>query len=544
MASAEKSAIKQTISTSFKLSGLSLKSDAAAYFAEALSQVPEEQRKPWIDRTLRAIQQQAPTSPLIDRQQLRSVLQTCVQHAQGKLPSLRVYDAFSDVPRLVYNEAKNRFLHESLLGEERSCLLPQEVSARALMFRHRYQLIRQRCMRNELFRESSLGGAGVRYRLQPVELLLGQNGARLDSVLALGCLTQLSEGSFFLEDPSGAVRLDLSSTRFPVGLFAEGCFVLAEGWLEDRVLHCNVIGFPPAEDTASFRRHFGDINVFGGEDRVCARANTDLRALEERLSTAGGSSGMLVLLADVHLDCDVTLRRLSRLLAGFRDCPPTAFVLAGNFSCGDGAAESGRPDSYRRLRRGFSELGQLIAAVPELASQSRFIFVPGPRDPCVAPILPRAPLPDAVVDELRRLVPDAGANGGGVTMATNPCRLQYCTQEVVVFREDVLSKLCRHGIYYSTESCPDVAPHFVTTLTAQCHLAPLPAHVAPVYWRHDHALRLYPLPDLVVCADRGSAYTVSKLGCLFVNPGSFSRDGVFKVYMSDSRTVEDSHVED
>lgn len=30
---------------------------------------------------------------------------------------------------------------------------------------------------------------------------------------------------------------------------------------------------------------------------------------------------------------------------------------------------------------------------------------------------------------------------------TNPCRIQYCSQEIVVFREDIISKMCRNSIY-------------------------------------------------------------------------------------------------
>ena len=47
-----------------------------------------------------------------------------------------------------------------------------------------------------------------------------------------------------------------------------------------------------------------------------------------------------------------------------------------------------------------------------------------------------------------------------------------------------------------------LAEDLTKTLICQAHLSPLPLHVVPIYWNYDHVMRLYPLPDLVVCAVR------------------------------------------
>ena len=62
---------------------------------------------------------------------------------------------------------------------------------------------------------------------------------------------------------------------------------------------------------------------------------------------------------------------------------------------------------------------------------------------------------------------------------------------------------------------------FAKTILCQGHLCPLPLHVAPVYWPYDHSLRLYPLPDLVVCADKYDSFSVSQTDCTIINPVSF-----------------------
>ena len=61
---------------------------------------------------------------------------------------------------------------------------------------------------------------------------------------------------------------------------------------------------------------------------------------------------------------------------------------------------------------------------------------------------------------------------------------------------------------------------FAKSLVSQAHLCPLPLHVCPVYWAYDCGLRLYPLPDLVVCADKFDPFTRRSADCSIMNPVS------------------------
>ena len=61
---------------------------------------------------------------------------------------------------------------------------------------------------------------------------------------------------------------------------------------------------------------------------------------------------------------------------------------------------------------------------------------------------------------------------------------------------------------------------FAKSLVSQAHLCPLPLHVCPVYWAYDCGLRLYPLPDLVVCADKFDPFTRKSADCNIMNPVS------------------------
>ncbi len=43
----------------------------------------------------------------------------------------------------------------------------------------------------------------------------------------------------------------------------------------------------------------------------------------------------------------------------------------------------------------------------------------------------------------------------------------------------------------------DITEHLVKTILDQGHLCPLPLTSRPIHWAFDHALRLYPMPDVV-----------------------------------------------
>jgi len=63
-----------------------------------------------------------------------------------------------------------------------------------------------------------------------------------------------------------------------------------------------------------------------------------------------------------------------------------------------------------------------------------------------------------------------------------------------------------------------VVTQFTKTIICQSHLCPLPLHVAPVYWTYDFTLRMYPLPDVIVCADKYDPFTSTQVECTVTNP--------------------------
>lgn len=59
---------------------------------------------------------------------------------------------------------------------------------------------------------------------------------------------------------------------------------------------------------------------------------------------------------------------------------------------------------------------------------------------------------------------------------------------------------------------------FVKTILSQGHLTPLPLYVSPVFWAYDYSLRIYPVPDVIVFADKYDPFSITNADCLCVNP--------------------------
>lgn len=55
----------------------------------------------------------------------------------------------------------------------------------------------------------------------------------------------------------------------------------------------------------------------------------------------------------------------------------------------------------------------------------------------------------------------------------------------------------------------------------QGHLNPLSLNALPVHWNFDYALRLYPLPNLIVIGDKAEPYQAKYQDCHVINPVRF-----------------------
>lgn len=63
---------------------------------------------------------------------------------------------------------------------------------------------------------------------------------------------------------------------------------------------------------------------------------------------------------------------------------------------------------------------------------------------------------DVITEPMKRKLPNA-------VFATNPCRIKYCTKEIVIFRDDVYTKMCRTAIRFpeNEDTVDHVSPIFL-----------------------------------------------------------------------------------
>lgn len=411
--------------------------------------------------------------------------------------------------------------------------------AKAALFRERYELVRGQTMRNERFTPPASGllaanaGANAYLQLTGVESLPGARGSRL----VLGMLAQMEEGVWYLEDIHGNVRVDVSKARVTAGLHTECSFVVAHGELDEEeaaaVFRVAAMGTPPLENREDSVAAIGSaVNLFGGTYNAAEVADLVKREQEEE-------DAMILLLSDVHLDSVRVIGGLRHVLQGYLDdgVVPTVIVLMGAFL----SRPFGQlPGDVELLASKFSDLGTMIADdFPQVAKETNFVFVPGANDPGPGNVLPRPALPSVVTRGFTEAVGKDRAHFG-----TNPCRLRYMSQEIVLFREDLMHLMVRHCVVKpDMHESQLLSEHLIKSVVDQAHLCPLPLTARPVVWNHDRAMWLFPLPHVVCIADKVDTYVCKYGGTLGLNPGSFASHFSFITYLPAERRAQQCSID-
>ncbi|XP_005178362.1 DNA polymerase epsilon subunit 2 [Musca domestica] len=515
--------LRKKITNAFKLSGFLIRSENSVFLAEQLAPFDDNEREKWLTIITENLQSQRLKSTHVERAALEKAINEINRVGLDEGESVfSVIDAFS-VPRYVYNKQNKKFELET---EPRSLLAKTTMKSGQL--RQRYEMLLQKTLRHELFAPAVIeNGVSAESRAKKFKLLYCENllsNSVVEEAVVLGLLTQLKEGKFFIEDPTGSVELDLSGAKFHAGFFCEGCFVLAEGSYAGQVLKVDGLGFPPAEPAVSSRAFFGTQNSWGGESSKLLKYSTRLQELER-----SNTEATIVFLSDVRLDMPVVMEKLRMLFVGYDSCPPVAIVLMGPFAASE--------RQHHALKNHLNALGALANGCEQLKKQTELILIPSSEDPAAPNIFPRSAIPKTLAAGLLKVWPRT-------RLATNPCRLQYCTQQIVVCRLDLMAKFCRNTLHFPPDTSK-IEQHFARTLICQGHLTPIHPIAMPVHWDYDAALWLYPLPDLIVVGDSCQSFSTSQHGCTVLNTGSFVKSKfAFKVYIPHTKTIEDSEIPD
>ncbi|MCJ1255680.1 DNA-directed DNA polymerase epsilon, subunit B [Lignoscripta atroalba] len=384
---------------------------------------------------------------------------------------LKVIGSFEQ-PRLVYNLVKRQFEK----AVTRPSLLP-DPSHKTQLFRHRYNLIHQRLLRNESFQtptiapdrttslqrsSSTIATVQQIYKLTPIANLLGRSGS---SHLLLGLLAISPTGTLAISDLTGSIALDLRHAR-PIpehgAWFAPGMIVLVDGIYEEEgssggpglgggggvggTIGGKFVGFsvggPPCErrevtlGVSGFNGEgdstagggFGWVDFLGvGSERA---SGIGMRRLEKNILRRSTSQythagrSRVVIMGEVNLDNAKTIQALQKILGIYAAEPanqtPMIFVLIGNFvRYALMAGGSGGSIEYKEY---FDSLASALSDYPTVLRAATFIFVPGDNDPwpsCfsagAATILPRKAVPDLFTSRIKRAFAAANADAEKMT---------------------------------------------------------------------------------------------------------------------------------
>lgn len=242
-----------------------------------------------IKKICASLEQQCIAEKSIEKENIDQAIEACLHEGCNKNETVfSTINAF-DFPKLSYDSDRKHYFCAKLKPK-----LFSDPSTKADLFLERYTAILQRTKRN--FSQKILAD-DQKLTLQTVDYLLTITHVTLERIFILGSLLQVSEGKWFLEDPTGIVELDLKHAKYLEGLYVENCFVLVNGYYEGKILQVASVVSPPGEEYKDSRSSFGNLNYFGGHSVACLRESQSLKEYMFR-----NPHNMIFFFSDVWLD--------------------------------------------------------------------------------------------------------------------------------------------------------------------------------------------------------------------------------------------------
>lgn len=438
---------------------------------------------------------------------------------------IKVLDAFN-TPKFEYDVHGKVFKKIACNNEMFSDSARDKISFNL----RRFNIVKQRILK-QIRAETSEKLSKI--NLTSIKSMKGINSPNQERYV-FGLVTEMSEGTFSLEDPEEFITLDFSILKeSPIDFVMEGGLFLVKGICFGNRFAVQSISSVPCEkrtETVSMLTH-PDIS----EATNFAEPFHELKQMELQAKNA-----RFVIISEVWLDQPQILERLKTLFDGFnaQGSLPELFILIGPFSSNPPKDGPRAWSHYQDLFDGFAEFIEKIKNV----RQCRFVFVPAGNDPgFVDSILPRPAIPEPIFDAWKRAKLD-------FVVTSNPCRIVYFSQEIVIFKNEITQQMRTKCLNSQLIEKKEIKEDFELTqgqeeskLTDyqnslkscldQSSLSPFSLSNQTVLWDSDHSLSLYPIPDALVVAERQNGYEFAYEECKCANPGSFpSVEGSFLLY--------------
>lgn len=493
--------------------------------------------------------------------------------------------------RFMYNANKKRYMVVSEKEREGSrCKLEDklkiwDLESAIALYQTRYSIVKDRVLRNPNFQngsgfnplssivqlqnqlemESPGFKSNIYMPITQIKNLLGRDGRNF---LILGLLVKDAKGNWTLEDSSGTVELDISEA-IPTkdSYYVAGCIVLIEGIYSSigNKFHVSSLTHPPGERREETLDAIGNLDLLGvhgvSTENYIARLDNDLKVRLHLLERELTDNRFVILGGNIYLDQITTFEALEKAFDKLEENPPTLIVFNGSFSSVPlhPSASSKNLTAIKAYRNNFDTLANLLKNYEGLINESTFIFIPGYNDPWssmaslgVAETLPMRQIPEILVGKMNRTCKN-------IIWGSNPTRIAYLSQEIVLMRDELSARMKRNNIIFPTleeekreeymllqqelqdennnpdlsisqliksrdqlPACVQQARKLVKTILDQQHLSPFTMRLRPIEWEFDFFLHLSPIPSiLVLCDTTISKYDVTYNGCKSLNPGSF-----------------------
>lgn len=440
------------------------------------------------------------------------------------------------------------------------------------IFPTRFHLLSDRIHRNDQFQARSFQNNEESFVITKIKNLLGRDKQEF---FLFGHLLK-TEKEWWILDNSGKIRLEFTeeSTYAPGHYFTDGSFVLCYGISLGDYFQVGTLGPPTVERREQTKDAYGNIDFYGITSSISSRLERIDPSLEEILVAEEQrlDHRMIVLGGDVFLDQRVTLDSLRNVLREISKSPPLVLVIPGSFY--SKPFQIGDTSSYREAMNAFANI---LQDLPDLTSKTKIIMVPGENDPWQAmsskggaQVWPLEPIPKLFTGRVERAAPD-------IVFASNPCRICYLSQEIVISRDnfgqllrynslplardahvghtnghtadepvtasgdilDIDEDMSSQRALMQMQSENDIslkhvdnidsdereARRVIATILDQCHLSPFSLSVRPVVWEYDMSLSLIQWPNSLILIDSTTPrFKHVYEGCHVSNPGTFMQN--------------------
>nr|CAD2130595.1 unnamed protein product [Meloidogyne enterolobii] len=476
----EQNEIRRHINRQFSIRGHSLSKDTLSYLVDQLKDMGREQYQKTMAKVMELVEKENVDSGLLDLNLLKNVLK--VLSRQQKNESEINFKLENAFELLATNKETSRDVH---LGTD--------------VYWKRFDLVKKSLIKNQSTEDDVFVS---------IDSIFNLCGSKI-CILAQLCR---GDGAWFVaEDQTARIKLDLTEATYEPGIYFEGGIFVFEGICSFTTLKVEKVSLPKLA-------------------RINSEENTSQRQ-DVRFSRRRDPNDRICIFSDLLLDNDKVLKAFYRILDGFSSNPPNIFVLCGRFLSVQRAY--GYTDQSITA---FRHLANILSHFSTIYLNSHFILVPHQEDPPPLITFPCPPLPPSVQKCFKDLP--------NIHFASNPCRLIFKDRHFLIFRDDVIEKICRSAIHMPKDVQAEMIPKlFCDTMWSQRHLSPLPLFYNSIQPETDKLFHLWPEPDVLLLADKFKGFIEEETSQrrLTINPGPFLAENFeFQVYFPTLGRVDNS----